>query len=54
LVKLLDLLPDKVKNVRTRAAARPPDLDDLLDLIEVKAESPRLCDEGQVDRVSGP
>jgi hypothetical protein len=46
-VKFLDFLPDKVENMGARAAPRPLDLDDFLDLVEVEAESPRLSDEGK-------
>jgi hypothetical protein len=46
-VKLLHLLAHKVEHVWARAAARPLDLDDLLDLVEVEAQPPRLGDEGE-------
>jgi len=39
----------KVEHVRTRAPARPSDLHDLLDLVEMKAEPPGLSDEGLWD-----
>ena len=37
----------KGEHVRTRAPARPPDLHDVLDLVEMKAEPPGLSDEGK-------
>jgi hypothetical protein len=60
-VKVLNLLPYKVENMRAGAAARPLDLDDFLDLVEMEAEAPRLSDKGKnrqnvrpVDPVAGP
>ena len=60
-VKLLNLLPHKVENMRAWAAARPLDLDDFPDLVEVEAKSPGLRDEGEdrqnvrtVDPVASP
>ena len=46
-VKFRDLVPHKVEHVRTRAPARRPDLHDILDLVEMKAEPPGLTDEGK-------
>ena len=46
-VKFRDLVPHKVEHVRTRAPARRPDLHDVLDLVEMKAEPPGLSDEGK-------
>ena len=46
-VQLPNLLPYEVEHVGTRAAARPPHLDDFLDLVEAEAESARPRDEGE-------
>ncbi len=53
-VKLLNLLAHEVENVGTRATARPLDLDDFLDLVEVEAESPGLSDESKGCQSLGP
>ena len=53
MVKLFDLLPDKVKDMGTGAAARPPDRDDLFDLIEMEAEAPSLFQLGFHDLAHG-
>jgi len=59
-LNLVQLLVNDIKNVRTWAATRPLDRNDLFDLVEVEAEPPRPSHEGEnlqrviaVDAISG-
>jgi hypothetical protein len=46
-IKVRHLLAHQVEDMKTRNSARPLDLDDCLDLIQVGAEPSSLGDEGE-------